>query len=90
MNIEGFKDNCLNDIITDQDNSKKWHDLKEAQELYGNEYKMRHKYFRGRFCPNCDNKLKKEFMFRNKYDGTNHYIFKCSCGYKYAQYWHED
>ena len=90
MKIEDFKDKCLTDIITDQDKSKKWYDLREGQKIYGHEYEMIYKLFRGKFCPNCDSKLKKEFMFRDKHDGTNHYIFKCSCGYKYADYWHEN
>ena len=90
MSIEDFKNKCLTDIITNQDRIKEWDDLIEEQELYGREYRMKSKIFRGKFCPNCDGKLKREFMFRNKHKGTNHYIYKCSCDYKYADYWHED
>ena len=90
VDIETFKNMCLTDIITDQDKSKEWYDLREEQKLYGEEYIIKYKLFKGKFCSNCDTKLKREFMFRQKHDGTNHYIYKCSCGYKYADYWYEN
>lgn len=85
--IENFKKTCK--ILEDLKliNENKWQDIKNSQELLGENYEpiidiYAYLYFRHPKCPNCGLRLIKDYL-HNKHNKK--YILNCVCGYNFAK-----
>lgn len=87
LNLDAFKEECIATKRIRTSNTSIWEDLYKEQKQYGKDYRMLNSLLGVKKCPNCKRKLNKKFMFGK--DGYHHYIYSCTCGYKYAKSWRE-